>query len=100
MQEPVYIAGPMSGYEDLNYPAFRAAEARLRELGHTEIENPYNEGDDPDQPEHYTYYLRRGLQQLLKCNSILMLPGWERSTGARTEHTVAALLHMEIKYLE
>lgn len=28
----LYVAGPMTGYQDLNFPAFHAETARLREL--------------------------------------------------------------------
>ena len=35
----VYIAGPMTGLPDFNYPAFNAAAAKLRALG-LEVLNP------------------------------------------------------------
>ena len=35
----IYIAGPMSGYEDLNYPAFAQTAAVLRNAGH-EVVSP------------------------------------------------------------
>ena len=34
----IYIAGPMTGLPDFNYPAFNAAAARMRALGF-EVEN-------------------------------------------------------------
>lgn len=30
----LYVAGPMSGLPDHNYPAFREAATRLRDLGY------------------------------------------------------------------
>ncbi len=38
----IYISGPMTGYPEYNYPAFMAAEKKLRSLGHGYIINPIN----------------------------------------------------------
>ena len=35
----IYLAGPMSGLPELNYPAFHAKAAELRAAGH-HVENP------------------------------------------------------------
>ena len=42
----IYIAGPMTGLPDSNYPAFHAAEARLQALGH----EPHNPARNPGRP--------------------------------------------------
>ena len=42
----IYIAGPCTGYPDLNFPAFHAAAARLRAAGH-HVENPAEINADP-----------------------------------------------------
>ncbi|CRM19804.1 hypothetical protein [Pseudomonas sp. 31 R 17] len=39
----VYVAGPMTGIEDFNYPAFNAVADQLRALGY-EFENPADHG--------------------------------------------------------
>ena len=39
----VYIAGPMTGLPDLNYPAFNAAEEALTAAGHAVL-NPARNG--------------------------------------------------------
>ena len=43
----LYLAGPMTGIEDLNFPAFHAEAARLRALGYTVI-NPAEINADPN----------------------------------------------------
>ncbi|MCY1527250.1 hypothetical protein D9M68_623110 [compost metagenome] len=35
----IYLAGPMTGLPEFNYPAFHAEAARLRALGY-QVENP------------------------------------------------------------
>lgn len=39
----VYVAGPMTGLKDFNYPAFNAAADALRALGY-QVENPADHG--------------------------------------------------------
>ena len=43
----LYIAGPMSGWPESNYPLFHAAEEILREAGY-EVINPARNGDGED----------------------------------------------------
>ena len=40
----LYVAGPMTGLPDHNYPAFAEAAARLRAVGY-EVESPANSSD-------------------------------------------------------
>ena len=87
----VYIAGPMTGLPDYNYPAFHAAAAKLRAAGH-EVESPA----EPGQVDGWTWadYMRRGLVQMLTCDTIALLPDWHRSRGARVEYNLAEGLGM------
>jgi hypothetical protein len=90
----VYIAGPMTGLPEYNYPAFHAAAARFRATGR-EVENPAETfGGDTTRP--YEEYLGNGLAQLVRCNAIALLPGWEKSKGARIELGVAASMGMDV----
>ena len=86
-----YLAGPMSGIPEHNYPAFRAAAKALRDKGYR-ILSPHEETPCPDHdhPMPYAYYIRRDLLALLtRCDSIALLPGWENSSGAQLEYAVA-----------
>lgn len=78
----IYIAGPMSGLPDLNFPAFHAEAARLRALGY-EVVNPAEVNPDPATP--WTDCMFRDLRELTWCDGIAMLPGWEASPGACIE---------------
>lgn len=91
-----YIAGPMTGLPDFNYPAFHAMAAQLRSVG-VDVRNPAeNAGGDTSQP--WDYYMRLGLAQLLECDSLVLLPGWRESRGASLEWFVATSLNMAITY--
>lgn len=82
----IYIAGPMTGLPQFNYPAFFEAAERLRALGH-QVENP---ADNPPPPcKTWRGYMRLALRQLVTCDAVALLPGWEESRGARIERRLA-----------
>lgn len=88
-----YIAGPMTGLPDYNYPAFHAAAAELRAQG-IHVRSPAEHDHGTHQP--YDFYMRLALRALLDCDAILLLPGWETSKGARLEYDIAWALGMHI----
>lgn len=91
----LYISGPMTGYPDFNYPAFEAAAARLREAGF-EVVSPH-EVNPADGVEHaWEWYLRRDIVALMECDGVVVLPGWEKSKGARVETDLAGVLGMNV----
>jgi len=92
-----YIAGPMTGYADFNYPAFNAAAAQLRALGVAAI-NPADHGVVPGAT--WEDYLRSDIAQLATCESIYFLPGWSKSRGALLEHHIATALGMRLLFAE
>ena len=90
----IYIAGPMTGLPEFNYPAFHAAAAAWRAAG-WEVSNPAeNFGGHMGMP--YADYIRKDLADLMTCEAIAFLPGWEASKGARLEHHVAEVLEMRM----
>ena len=100
----VYVAGPMTGIPDHNFPAFRRAAELLREQGH-EVVNPA-ELDDPTLTHEqlaakpWADYMRRDIPLLLECDAIFMLPGWSNSKGASLELHIAQQLGMEVVHLK
>lgn len=94
----IYVAGPMSGLPEFNYPAFHEAAARLRAKGwHVEnpAENPAPHGDASCQ---WTAYMRMGLSQVTTCHAIYLLPGWQKSKGASLEYMVVQQLGLQIHF--
>lgn len=92
-----YIAGPMRGYPQFNFPAFMAAEAFLVDAGHR-VFNPArhdkNNGFNPDKdaPGPLRQYLEHDLPAVCASDIIVLLDGWERSEGARIEAFTAFML--------
>lgn len=89
----VYIAGPMSGLPELNYPTFRRVTAALREMGH-DVVSPH-ENFPPDPSLTREECLRVDFGYLVTCEAIAMLPGWEKSIGANHELSVAKMCGLE-----
>lgn len=106
----IYIAGPMTGIQDWNYPAFFQAEATLRLRGHDPINPARTDGEtladalthagSPDAPKHpWSYYLRRDINHVAEADAICLLPGWQKSKGARLEVTLATALGLPLYIL-
>lgn len=91
----LYIAGPMSGLPELNYPAFHAAEELLTRAGYA-VHNPARSGELGG----YLNLLRDDLRALLDCDGVAVLPQWEHSLGARNEVTVAGVIGMHVNPVE
>lgn len=83
----LYVAGPMTGLPEFNYPAFREATGRLRAAGMT-VHSPHElHGGDVSQP--YETYLEAGLAAARAAAAVVLLAGWELSPGARAERAAA-----------
>lgn len=82
----VYVAGPMTGHVDYNFPAFNAQADELRREG-WHVENPADHGIVPG--ADWADYLRYDLGRLVTCAVIMLLPGWSKSKGATLEVHVA-----------
>jgi len=91
-----YIAGPMTGIENLNFPAFHKAAASLRASGH-EVVNPAEIVTDPT--AKWEDCMRADLAQMLGCTHIALLPNWDKSRGAQLEAHIAHALGMRPIYL-
>jgi hypothetical protein len=107
----VYIAGPMSGYEEWNFPAFFKAEEELKSIGIDVINPAHNDGPNleeamksagtPERPNHtWAWYMRRDLPHVMECDAICVLEGWQKSKGASLEVHVARALGMPVLTLK
>lgn len=114
----IYLAGPMRGIPEFNFPAFYAAEDKLKEQGH-EVFNPAKRdndrhgtdisvgnatGDETVAAVQHGFSLREALRDdmewiSMEADAIALLPGWQNSLGATAERALAIALHLEVIYL-
>lgn len=85
----LYIAGPMSGIKDLNFPAFHAVAEKLRQDGH-DVVNLAEINAGPGAA--WADCMRADIAQLVTCDGIVRLPGWDTSRGATLENHIACTL--------
>jgi hypothetical protein len=93
----VYVSGPMTGMPDLNFPAFRAAARKLRQMGFSVV-NPAD--STANEGKAWAECLRNDITNLMTCDAVVMLPGWTKSRGARLERALALRVEMPVVKLE
>lgn len=87
----VYIAGAITN--NPNYKQqFADAEKYLMSLGHAVINPIKNDGFS------YKEYIDMGLCELMRCDAIYLLPGWEKSEGARLEYHYSVTAGVSVIY--
>lgn len=117
MSKTYYLAGPMNGYPQFNFPAFHRIAAKLRAKGLTII-SPAEQDSPAVQAaavaskdgkfdaqgqiagETWGQILGRDVHIVAdKVDGIIFMDGWEKSRGANLE-AVAGLLTLEKKPFE
>ena len=111
----IYLAGPMRGIPEFNFPAFSKATFLLRYLGHevfspaeqdnkkhgTDISKGNATGSVQQAAAQHGFNLREALGVDLAwicthADGIALLPGWRNSKGATAEHATAVALGLEV----
>jgi hypothetical protein len=103
----IYIAGPMTGYPEFNFPAFYAADEQLAAAG-WHVFNPAAKDEEYDlDPEAVAtgdaqlaakggFDFRKAylwdVSRIIEGDAIYMLKGWQFSPGAVGEHAVAVAM--------
>jgi hypothetical protein len=114
----IYLAGPMQGIPEFNFPAFNAMAHGLRQSGN-EVFNPaerdierhggvdISKGNTAGSLDHAVTEHKFSLRDALRddctyicdhAEAIVLLPGWENSKGAQAEHRLAVALGLELIY--
>jgi hypothetical protein len=97
----VYVAGPFSSESragvESNIRHAVGYGLRLAQVGafpvvpHANTSHPRYESLQP-----YTFWISGTMALLRACNGVLMVPGWERSSGARGEKAEAERLGLPV----
>lgn len=86
----IYLSGPMKGYKDSNYPAFRLIAAQLRAAGH----RVYDPSEFPHDPRTGPFPMRVAFAAYsaficLEADTLCLMRGWENSQGVSAELALA-----------
>ena len=115
----IYLAGPMRGIPNFNFPAFGRAAKNLRALGYevfspaerdnlhygTDIAADNVMGDEAQAARDHGFSLRDALASDTEficrhAEGIALLPDWERSKGASAEKALAEALDLRVVYID
>lgn len=98
----VYISGPMTGYENFNFPAFKSLEKKILDnFKNVVVVNPVDislKVESIKPTATYEDYLREDFRELIDCDAVVFLDGWKKSGGCLKELTIAN--YLEIKCFE
>ena len=91
----LYVAGPMTGLPEFNYPAFFSAADALRRAAFDPINPARTAGREGCRS--WLDYMRAGLRDVADCDGVAVLPGWQDSRGAALEVHVARSLDLPVR---
>lgn len=107
-----YLAGPMSGIPQYNFPFFEMVASTLRFQGYNilspaemdddgireaSFNSPNGEGAGAIQDQTWGDFLARDVKLVSdQVDGVIVLPGWKRSRGARLELLVACSTGKEL----
>lgn len=96
----IYLAGPMTGLPEFNYPKFEAVASTLRGKGYTVLSPAeiHHESSDQRGTKLWQQYMRPSLKLMLDAEAVYMLSGWSGSRGARIEWQLAQDLGIPVFY--
>jgi hypothetical protein len=96
MSPKVYISGPITGIQSNNIHAFRDAEEKIRSMGMIPVvPHDFFEGVDT-QNFVWEDYMKTCIKELMNCDAVVTIDGWNESRGAQIEVDLARKLGYEV----
>lgn len=98
----IYIAGPMRGIPEWNFPAFDKAEDKWRALGHivfspAQVDRALQyDPQNGESLDHLRHVIQMDIACIMAADALALLPGWEKSRGATVELSLAQFLGLPI----
>lgn len=92
----IYISGKISGTDLTETRKRFAAAAKVMKRIGVEPINPLENG--LSEHDSWEAHMLKDIIDLLQCNAIYMLQGWQDSKGARIEHYIATEIGIPIMY--
>lgn len=105
----LYVAGPMRGHEEYNFPAFDKAAYALRKVGYAVVSpaeldrvNGVDEFSDVDEnlAQFKRDVMQRDCKAICGCDGIALLDDWDKSEGVEVEIALARFLGLNIQGVE
>ena len=104
----VYLAGPMRGLPDWNFPEFDRAREAWQKAGHhvfcpaalvRAMGYPLDGPAEPDTEagrQHLRHVILSDVACILQADALVLLPGWEGSRGCTVEVALAQFLGLPL----
>lgn len=97
--QKMFLSGPMTGYDNWNHDKFNQVAAEFRMAGF-EVCSPA-EFFDGDTTRDRSEYMRESIKWLLEADTVILLPGWQESEGAKLEAKIGDELGLiMVEYVE
>lgn len=101
-----YLAGPMTGYPERNFPEFIRRKKELESLGY-EVVFPFDIDGNADNELTRPYVIRLDVFLIIGADAsqkpvdaVFVLRGWERSRGTRLEVELACQLDIPVMWAD
>lgn len=94
MTVTLYLSGPMTGHDNLNFEKFHSLAESLRNDGYVVLNPAETAGGYKKMNEEW--YLEHDLHMITMCDRVAVMDGWEHSEGAQLEAHVAQKLNKPV----
>ena len=92
----VYLSGPITGIANLNIDEFQKYEDKFINLNFKVI-NPHKlHTSEETETFKWHEFMRKDIKEMMQCDFVAVLSGWEKSKGANLELYIARNEEMPI----